>query len=129
MIWQADLLLIFQGGHVLQIPAKFYEYLSTGKPIFAVAKKGALTNLLEETGSGTWADSEKPEEIAAGLLKALALPALSSEEVQQRWYSRFHYRSLAARLAGSIRELLSSGRKLSTVLRLRCPNGAAANPW
>src|SRR4030095_10127286 len=31
----ADVLLLFQGDTVLQVPAKFYEYLQTGKPIFA----------------------------------------------------------------------------------------------
>lgn len=107
-LWQADLLLLFQGGHVLQIPAKFYEYLSTGKPIFAVAQKGALTDLLEETGAGIWADSEKPDEIAAGLLQALALPSFSPLEVQQLWYERFHYRSLTARLGACFRELAAA---------------------
>jgi len=107
-LWQADLLLLFQGGHVLQIPAKFYEYLSTGKPIFAVAQKGALTDLLEETGAGIWADSEKPDEIAAGLLRALALPSFSPGEVQQRWYERFHYRSLTARLAACFHDLAAA---------------------
>ena len=72
----------------------------------AVATKGMpLSDVLEETRAGIWADSESPDEIAAGLLRALALPALSPEEVQKRWHERFHYRSLTARLAACFHDL------------------------
>jgi glycosyltransferase involved in cell wall biosynthesis len=104
-LWEADLLLIFQGSYYLQIPAKLFEYLATGRPIFAVAKRGALTDMLEETGSGIWADSDKPDEIATAFLRALALPVLSPEEAQQRWHDRFHYRSVTARLAEYLRDV------------------------
>jgi hypothetical protein len=105
---EADMLLIFQGGYHLQVPAKFYDYLLTGRPILAVAQKGALTDLLEETGSGVWAEAERPEEIATTFLRALALPAVSPAEAQSRWYERFHYRPLAGRLAACIRELAAA---------------------
>jgi hypothetical protein len=105
----ADMLLIFQGGHYLQIPAKFYDYLPTGRPIFVVAQEGALTTLLEETGSGIWADHEKPDEIAASFLQAVVLPAISPVEAQQRWRERFHYRPLTQRLASCIRSV-AAGR-------------------
>ena len=105
---QADVLLIFQGGHTLQVPAKFYDYLVTGRPIFAVAQKGALTDLLEETGSGVWGEAESSEDISAMFLRALALPAVSPAEAKSRWYERFHYRSLAGRLATCIRELVAT---------------------
>jgi glycosyltransferase involved in cell wall biosynthesis len=106
---EADKLLIFQGGHYLQVPAKFYDYLLTGRPILAVAQKGALTDLLEETGSGIWADPEKPKEIAANFLRLLALPGISSVEAQQRWYERFHYRPLTQRLAAYVHDLVTAG--------------------
>jgi glycosyltransferase involved in cell wall biosynthesis len=102
---EADILLIIQGGHYLQIPAKFYDYLLVGRPIIAVAQEGALTNLLEETGSGVWADHEKPDEIAASFLRALTLPSISPVEAQQRWYERFHYRPLTQRLSSYIRDV------------------------
>src|SRR5262249_49886091 len=41
-LWKADILLIFQGHHRTAIPAKFFEYLRTGKPILALAGEGAL---------------------------------------------------------------------------------------
>jgi glycosyltransferase involved in cell wall biosynthesis len=104
LMWRADLLLIFSGSP-LEVPAKFYDYLKTGKPIFAIAEPGALTELLDSTGSGIWADPADPAGIAAGLLRALELPSVTPEEAERRWSSQFHFRSLTAQLAGWIRRL------------------------
>ncbi|HET7563084.1 MAG TPA: glycosyltransferase [Rhodanobacteraceae bacterium] len=48
----ADALLLFQGGRYdRQIPAKVYEYLRIGRPIFAMlGQSGDTANLLRETG-------------------------------------------------------------------------------
>jgi glycosyltransferase involved in cell wall biosynthesis len=104
LLWRADLLLLFPGSP-LEVPAKFYEYLKTGKPIFAVAEPGALTELLDSTRSGIWADPADPAGIAAGLLRALELPGVTPEEAERRWSSQFHFRSLTAQLAGWIRRV------------------------
>jgi glycosyltransferase involved in cell wall biosynthesis len=105
LLWSADLLLLFQGDFKAQVPAKFYEYFPTGKPIFAVAAKGALTDLLDSTGSGVWAEPGDPDGIASALLRALQLPAIPPEEVARRWSDQFHVRSLTAQLASWIRQL------------------------
>lgn len=110
LMWLADLLLLFSGSP-LEVPAKFYEYLKTGKPIFAVAERGALTELLDSTGSGIWADPADCEGIAVGLLRALALPSVPPEEAERRWASQFHFRSLTGQLAGWIRQLAARDRK------------------
>jgi glycosyltransferase involved in cell wall biosynthesis len=104
-LWKADLLLLFQGSNKLEVPAKFFEYLPTGKPIFAVVEKGALSDILESTASGLWVDPGNPAEIAAKFLQALELPTQSPEEVQRRWFSQYHYRALTEKLAGWICEL------------------------
>ena len=104
LLWRADLLLLFSGSP-LEVPAKFYDYLKTGKPMFAVAERGALTELLDSTGSGIWADPGDRAGIAAGLLRALELPGVTPEEAERRWSSQFHFRSLTAQLAGWIRRL------------------------
>src|SRR5260370_7825969 len=70
----ADRLLLFQGNQELQVPAKFYEYLPTGIPIFAVAEKGALTDALEFTGSGLRPTPGDPLDIPDPFLKSLPLP-------------------------------------------------------
>jgi glycosyltransferase involved in cell wall biosynthesis len=97
----ANVLLIFQGSHP-GITAKFYEYLHTGKPIFAVAKDGDLTQMLKTTGSGIWADPKHPVGIANKFMAALDLPVRSPDEIQQL-AQLYHFRSLAERLAGMIR--------------------------
>lgn len=104
-LWGADLLLIFQGGYQVEVPAKFYEYLVTGKPIFAVVQEGALSDLVQSTGSGVWADPGDPAMIGTKFLEALELPARPPKEVQQRWYDHYHYRSLTGRLAELIGEV------------------------
>jgi glycosyltransferase involved in cell wall biosynthesis len=102
---EADLLLLFQGSNKLEVPAKFFEYLPTGKPILAVVEQGALSDIVESTASGLWVDPGNPAEIAAKLLQALELPTQSPAEVQQRWFGQYHYRALTEKLAGWIREL------------------------
>lgn len=109
-LWEADLLLIFQGGYRTQIPLKFYEYLSTGKPIFAVGQQGALSDVMAQTEVGVWVGEDHPREIGEKFLLALALPAQSAEAIQQRWKERFHVRSLSRQLAKWIRELVDGQR-------------------
>jgi glycosyltransferase involved in cell wall biosynthesis len=96
----ADVLLIFQGDHG-GVTAKFYEYLRTGKPIFAVAKNGDLTQMLTATGSGIWADPEDPADVGSKFLTALDMPVRSPSEIQHL-AQLYHFRSLAERLAGMI---------------------------
>jgi hypothetical protein len=106
VLWGGDLLLLLPGSP-LEVPAKFYEYLQTGKPMFAVAQQGALTDLIDLTHSGLWAEPGDPAGIAASLLRALELPAVPPQEVERRWSGQFHFRSLTAQLAGWIRQLAS----------------------
>lgn len=109
-LWEADLLLIFQGEYRAQIPLKFYEYLATGKPIFTVSQEGALSDVMAQTGEGVWAAENYPREIGEKFLLATTLPAQSADAVQQRWAERFHFRSLSRRLADWIRELVDRHR-------------------
>lgn len=105
---KADLLLLFQGHQELQVPAKFYEYLQTGIPIFAVAEAGALTDLLISTQSGLWASPRNPEEIASRFLQALELPRRTPDQVRRALAGRYHYRELSAQFAKWIEELPSA---------------------
>ncbi|MGH9861527.1 MAG: glycosyltransferase [Candidatus Acidiferrales bacterium] len=105
LLWQADYLLLFQGHLRLEVPAKFFEYLPTGKPMFASVKEGALTDVVEATGCGVHADPDHTGEIAASLERLLTWPVLSPEQSQRKWYEHYHYRSLTGRLAGWIQAL------------------------
>lgn len=97
LLERADVLLIMQGNNPA-IPAKFYEYLRTGKTIFAVVQQGPLTEILEGTQSGLWADPRNPADIAAKLKQALGRPRRLPEEVRQV-ASKFHYKHLTEQLA------------------------------
>jgi glycosyltransferase involved in cell wall biosynthesis len=105
LLWQSDLLLLFQGGHELQVPAKFYEYLQTGIPMFAVTEEGALSDALQATDSGIWVKPDDPDVIAEGLLRALRLPKQSAQDVARRLSGQYHYRGLTQQLSSWIREM------------------------
>lgn len=73
----ADGLLLFQGSKFdLQIPAKVYEYLRIGQPIFAlVGPNGDTATLLRESGGAEIVAADDVDAIATGLrgfLRALA---------------------------------------------------------
>jgi hypothetical protein len=90
--------------------------MRTGKPILAVADRGALTDLLAATGGGLWADISDPKDIADKLVAALQLPTRSQDEVQALWGGQFHYRALAGKLAVQIQ-------------RVAAPTTSASLPW
>lgn len=91
----ADALLLFQGSHFdRQIPAKLYEYLRVGKPIFALAgKSGDTAALLREVDRAAVVAIDDADEIEQGL--AQLIDSLVSEKAQiggrpgvERWSRR-----------------------------------------
>ncbi|MCG7985946.1 MAG: glycosyltransferase [Candidatus Thiodiazotropha weberae] len=63
----SDMNLILLGGNSFpasEIPAKTYEYLFLKKPIFAVAKKGDLTEILLNSGLGIVIEPNNPDLVA-----------------------------------------------------------------
>ncbi len=112
----ADRLLLFQGNQELQVPAKFYEYLPTGIPIFAVAEKGALTDVLEFTGSGLWATPGDPREIAERFVEILRLPRRTPEYLEHNLNGKFQYRELASQLGGWVHALVSKHQDPKAIL-------------
>lgn len=102
LVRQADFLLLFQGHLRLEVPAKFFEYLPTGKPMLASVKEGALTDIIRDTGCGVAADPDDPGDISRQLERLLAWPARSPAEARQKWSAQYHYRNLTQRLAETI---------------------------
>jgi len=99
LLKDADLLLLFPHESELQVPAKFYEYLRSGKPIFVVASDGATTDVVERTASGISADPLDAVQIAERFVRALDLHPRDPHVVQERWRGEFHYRELAQRFS------------------------------
>ena len=104
LLWTSDLLLLFQGSHALQLPAKFYEYLQTGIPIFAVCDQGALSDVIDATQSGLWTPAADEAQIADKLALALRMPRRTPEAVRQT-SSAYQYSSLTRTLANWMHEL------------------------
>jgi len=71
---EADLLLLLAQNQPLQVPNKLYEYLGTGRRIFAVAdENGETARLLRETGGHfVVSPSDTPEVMAHVLAQAVA---------------------------------------------------------
>ena len=105
ILWNSDLLLLFQGNHELQVPAKFYEYLQTGIPIFAVTEEGALTDLLSSTRSGLWASPADTNSIAERFLQVLQMPQRSPALVDSNLSRQFHCVELAAKFSEWVQEV------------------------
>jgi glycosyltransferase involved in cell wall biosynthesis len=97
-------LLIFQGEYTLQVPAKFYEYLSTGKPILALAKPGALTKLLDETRSGVAVAPDDQAAIEAEMAALLDKPANN----HGTHLEDFHFRTLTRKLDQLLKTVTAS---------------------
>ncbi len=104
---QADILLIVQGDHPTAIPAKFFEYLQTGKPILGIAQEGALRETIQQTGCGLVADPRRPDEMEAAILQVLEMKPQSAEQIRNM-AGRYHFRELTIQLASHIREAVAT---------------------
>jgi hypothetical protein len=67
---QASLLLLINSygpGHEMFLPAKFFDYLSVGKPILCLAEDGALKNAMFRTGAGVVVDPRDVKSVSERL--------------------------------------------------------------
>jgi len=102
---QADVLLIFQGDHPTAIPAKFYEYLQTGKPILALVGNGALGEIVLRTRSGIVVDPNDQNGIATAIEQVLRAQPRTRQEAELS-ARQFDFRNLTAELAANVRALV-----------------------
>lgn len=106
-------LLLFQGSEFnAQIPAKVFEYLRIGRPVFAlIDEQGDTAALLAELGGSERAAIDDAEDIAARLslfmdrIRAAQAPTINDDAL-----ARYTRRACTERLAG----LLDSVREHST---------------
>ena len=68
-IMGADVLVLIMGlKSILTVPGKLFDYISTGKPILALAPKGAASDIIEETGVGVVVPPEDVDKIKSKIL-------------------------------------------------------------
>lgn len=104
----ADALLLFQGSKFdHQIPAKVYEYLRIGRPIFALVGKGGDTEaLLRESGGGNLVAPDDIAEIEKGLLEFVwALRHQRAPVASENLVRAYSRRQGAAKLAVLLDEI------------------------
>lgn len=93
----------------INVAAKLYDYISSGKPILAaVHPEGDVRRILEQTQTGWWADGSDSHAIAALLQEAIERAPLlaTSFHPATETIAQYHRRPLTARYAALLRSLL-----------------------
>ena len=100
----ADLLLLLQASDdtVGLVPAKLYEYLRSEKPVLALVRAGAVSEIMEQAGGGWALDPRAQNDLDAAL--AEAIDAWRSGKLAERCarleiLRRFDRHALAGELA------------------------------
>ncbi len=94
---RSSVLLVLQPDSPLQVPAKIYEYIATGRPLMLIGGEGATANLVNRHTLGVSSPNEVAsikallQEVATGKRQLLAPDAMR--------VNRFDYRSLTEELA------------------------------
>jgi glycosyltransferase involved in cell wall biosynthesis len=101
---QSDGLMLFQAANCNhQIPAKLYEYLRAGKPIFALTdRRGDTASVLNAAGTGSIVDLSDANEIAAQLPKFIERVRRGTEPAGDREVIRGFSRIAGARALASL---------------------------
>lgn len=108
----ADGLLLFQGARYdRQIPAKLYEYMRVGRPIFAlVGEHGDTAALLRETGGAELVALDDADAIEARLSAFLCmLREGNAARIPRNVVARHSRREGAALLAGLLDRVIAPG--------------------
>jgi glycosyltransferase involved in cell wall biosynthesis len=101
---EADVLLLLQASDdtVSLVPAKLYEYLRAQKPTLALVRKGAVTEVLDQTGGGLAVDPADDRSLDVAI-RAIASDwragRLATRVADLAILRRFDRRALAAELA------------------------------
>ncbi len=105
---RANTLLVLQPDSPMQVPAKIYEYVATGRPLLLVGGEGATANLVRRHALGI--DTANDAAAIRTLLYALVggqrhLTAPSTAAID-----RFDYRHLTGELSGLFDAALGDGQ-------------------
>ncbi|MGH7767346.1 MAG: glycosyltransferase [Candidatus Binatia bacterium] len=93
----AEILLILQPASPLQIPAKIYEYIATGRPLLVIGGEGATVQLVDKHRLGICCPNQTSE--IKSLIQRLVTGETRIVPPRQEERERFAYRTLAGDLA------------------------------
>jgi len=107
---QSSLLLVLQADFPLQIPAKLYEYVASGRPILVIGKGGATANLVNRHGMGRCC----PNDVASikELLWSLTHGHTQINSSPQTEITQFHYQMLTGKLASVLDQAYAEKARL-----------------
>ena len=94
---RSSVLLVLQPDSPLQVPAKIYEYVATGRPLLLIGGEGATANLVNRHGLGV-SSANQVESIKA-LIHAVATGKQKLVPPDAARVNRFEYRSLTGELS------------------------------
>jgi glycosyltransferase involved in cell wall biosynthesis len=100
----ADLLLLLQASDdtVGLVPAKLYEYLRAERPVLALVRNGAVTEIMQQTGGGWAVDPRAAPQLDAAIAEAVDAwrsGTLASHCARLDVLRRYERRTLAGELA------------------------------
>jgi glycosyltransferase involved in cell wall biosynthesis len=118
----ADLLLLLQASDdtVGLVPAKLYEYLRTQKPLLALVRDGAVTEVLDQTGGGWSANPADDAALDARLTEVVRewrSGKLPTHAARLDALHRFDRRELTGELVAVFDEVCSRLRRSDRGLR------------
>ncbi len=94
---RSSVLLVLQPDSPLQVPAKIYEYVATGRPLLLIGGEGATANLVNRHALGV--SSPNQVESIKVLLQELATGKQKLVPPDPARVNRFEYRSLTGELS------------------------------
>jgi glycosyltransferase involved in cell wall biosynthesis len=108
---QADGLLLFQAANSNhQIPAKLYEYLRSGRPIFALTDpKGNTASVLRSAEATDIVNIADADEIASGLQRLLGAIRNGTAEGTRRAIANLHSRHARTKELASLLDTVATG--------------------
>jgi len=94
---RSSVLLVLQPDSPLQVPAKIYEYVATGRPLLLIGGEGATANLVNRHALGV----SSPNQVVSikALLDELATGKQKLVPPDASRVNRFEYRSLTGELS------------------------------
>jgi len=107
---RSSVLLVLQPDSPLQVPAKIYEYVATGRPLLLIGGEGATANLVNRHALGI----SSPNHIAniKVLLNELATGKQKLVAPDTTRVNRFEYRSLTGELAAVLDAVMHGDPRL-----------------
>lgn len=113
------LLLIVDTGETSDgvIPGKLFEYVASGRPMFALCDPGATPDIIRRARIGTVVGAEDIDACERELRRVLSSPVPQKVEPDQDYLAQFDRRAITARFATLLDETVATAHTLPEAVR------------